>query len=218
MIPDALASIIIGAVKPKAVTGGIVGSAFSALRIGASRGVFTNEAGMGTAGMAHASARVDHPVQQGFMGIMEVFLDTIVICTMTALVILCSGITVPYGNDMGIQITIDAFCNVYGMWVILPLAVAVCCFAFATIIGWGLYGVRCAEYLFGTRMWKCFAIFQGVAVVFGAVVNTGLVWSLSEIANGLMAIPNLLILICLCPELVRLVNEYQKHFLIEESE
>lgn len=209
-IPNAITSIVVGAFSPKAVTGGVIGSAFSALRIGASRGVFTNEAGMGTAGMAHASAEVDHPVRQGLMGIMEVFLDTIVICTMTALVILCSGIDVPYGKDLGVQITTDAFCYVYGSWVNVPLAVAICCFAFATVIGWGLYGVRCAEYLFGARMWKCFAIFQGISVVLGAVLSTGTVWTLSETANGLMAIPNLIILICLCPELVRLVKEYNK--------
>ncbi len=209
-IPDAFASIVIGAVSPRAVTGGVIGSALSALRIGASRGVFTNEAGMGTAGMAHASAQVDHPVQQGLMGIMEVFVDTIVICTMTALVILCSGIEIPYGKDLGVQITADAFTYVYGSWVNIPLAVGICCFAFATVIGWGLYGIRCAEYLFGTRVWKCFAIFQGVSVVLGAVLSTGTVWTLSETANGLMAIPNLIILICLCPELTKLVKEFDK--------
>lgn len=209
-IPGALSSVIVGAFHPKAVTGGVVGSAFVALRIGASRGVFTNEAGMGTAGMAHASAQVEHPVSQGLMGIVEVFLDTIVICTMTALVILCSGIDIPYGKDLGVQITADSFARVYGSWINIPLSVAICCFAFATVIGWGLYGVRCAEYLFGARMWKCFAIFQGISIILGAVLSTGTVWTLSETANGLMAIPNLIILICLCPELVSLVKEYYK--------
>lgn len=209
-IPVAITSIVVGAFSPRAVTGGIIGSVFTALRIGASRGVFTNEAGMGTAGMAHASAQVDHPVRQGLMGIIEVFVDTIVICTMTALVILCSGIDIPYGNDLGVQITANAFSYVYGSWVNVPLAVAICCFAFATVIGWGLYGVRCAEYLFGAKMWKCFAIFQGISVILGAVLSTGTVWTLSETANGLMAIPNLIILFCLCPELVRLVKEYNK--------
>ena len=209
-IPNAIVSIVVSAFCPRAATGGIIGSAFVALRIGASRGVFTNEAGMGTAGIAHASAQVDHPVQQGLMGIMEVFLDTIVICTMTALVILCSGIDIPYGEDLGVQITASAFAQVYGSWINIPLSVAICCFAFATVIGWGLYGVRCAEYLFGARMWKCFAICQGISIVLGAVLSTGTVWNLSETANGLMAIPNLMILICLCPELVRLVKAYNK--------
>lgn len=211
-IPGALQAIVKGAVTPHAVTGGVVGSAFQALRIGASRGVFTNEAGMGTAGMAHASAEVSHPVQQGMMGIIEVFLDTIVICTMTALVILCSGIPIPYGEDLGIVITADAFSRIYGDWVNVPLALALCCFAIATILGWGLYGARCAQYLFGDRSWKGFAVLQAISVVLGAVLNTGTVWSMSETANGLMAIPNLIILIYLSPELSRLTKEYRKKF------
>lgn len=211
-IPSAFSAILKGAFCPEAVTGGILGSTFQALRIGASRGVFTNEAGMGTAGMAHGSAQVSHPVEQGFMGIIEVFLDTIVICTMTALVILCSGISIPYGNDLGIQITADAFSSVYGSWVNIPLALALCCFAFATIIGWGLYGVRCAEYLFGSRVWKYFVVFQAGSVILGAVLSTGTVWSMSETANGLMAIPNLIILTYLSPELFRLINEYKKFY------
>ena len=208
-IPMAFRSIICGAFCPKAVTGGMIGSAFQALRIGTSRGVFTNEAGMGTAGIAHGSADVRHPVQQGLMGIIEVFLDTIVICTMTGLVILCSGITVPYGQDLGIRITADAFTYVYGSWVNVPIAIALCCFAFATMIGWGLYGMRCAQYLFGTQVWKGFALLQAISVVLGAVISTGTVWSLAETANGLMAIPNLIILIFLTPELVQLVKDYQ---------
>lgn len=208
-IPGALSAIVTGAFSPKAVTGGVLGSTFQALRIGASRGVFTNEAGMGTAGIAHASAQVKHPVEQGMMGIIEVFLDTIVICTMTALVILCSGISIPYGHDLGIEITANAFSAVYGSWVHIPLAVALCCFAVATIIGWGLYGARCAEFLFGNRSWRHFVILQAVSVALGAVLSTGTVWSLSETANGLMAIPNLIILLYLSPELIRLTKEYK---------
>ena len=209
LIPTAFSAIIKGAFSPQAVTGGVLGSAFQALRIGASRGVFTNESGMGTAGMAHGAAQVAHPVQQGLMGIIEVFLDTIVICTMTALVILCSGISVPYGQDLGVQITTDAFSYVYGNWITVPLAIALCCFAIATILGWGLYGARCAQFLFGKNVWKPFAIAQCVSIVLGAILNTGTVWSLSETANGLMAIPNLIILIYLSPELRRLVIEYK---------
>ena len=209
VIDDALSAIVKGAFCPEAVTGGVLGSAFQALRVGTSRGVFTNEAGMGTAGIAHGSAQVDHPVQQGLMGIFEVFLDTIVICTMTALVILCSGISIPYGHDEGVQITADAFSRVYGNWVNIPLAIALCCFAVATIIGWGLYGARCAQFLFGDKSWRYFAVFQAASVILGAVLSTGTVWSISETSNGLMAIPNLIILICLCPEIVRLTKEYE---------
>lgn len=208
-IPDAFAAIVTGAFDPKAVTGGVIGSIFIALRVGACRGVFTNEAGMGTAGIAHASAEVSHPTQQGLMGIMEVFIDTIVICTMTALVILCSGISIPYGQDLGIQITANAFSEIYGSWVHIPLAFTLCCLAFATIIGWGLYGTRCAQFLFGEAAWRKFVFLQASSVILGAVLSTGTVWSLSEIANGLMAIPNLIILLYFSPELVKLTINYK---------
>ena len=208
-ITGAFSAILKGAFSPDAVTGGILGSVFTALRVGASRGVFTNEAGMGTAGIAHASARVSHPVEQGLMGIVEVFLDTIVICTMTALMILCSGIPIPYGSDLGIRITGDAFSAVYGRWVHVPLAFALGSLAVATIIGWGLYGARCAQFLFGDRCWRVFSLLQSVSVVLGAVLSTGTVWAMSETANGLMAIPNLIILICFCPQIAKLTTEYK---------
>lgn len=210
VIPEAFAAIIRGAFSPGAVTGGMLGSAFQALRIGASRGVFTNEAGMGTASIAHAAADVEHPVQQGLMGMMEVFLDTIVICTMTALVILCSGIAIPYGLDTGIKLTAQAFSAIYGDWIRIPIALCLCCFAIATILGWGLYGARCAQYLFGDGVWRIFTIAQSVTVVVGAVLGTGTVWMLSETVNGLMAIPNLLALAYLTPEVVRLIKQYRK--------
>lgn len=210
-IPGAFRMIVRGALNPSAATGGILGSAFIALRVGACRGVFTNEAGMGTAGIAHAAADVAHPIQQGLMGIVEVFIDTIVICTMTALVILCSGIPIPYGSDLGIQITANAFSEIYGNWVHIPLALTLCCLAFATIIGWGLYGTRCVQFLFGDDAGRKFAWLQAGSVILGAVLNTGVVWSLSEIANGLMAIPNLIILLYFCPELVRLTVCYKNN-------
>ena len=207
-LPDALKAIVMGAFTPQAATGGVIGSMVVSLRIGVSRGVFTNEAGMGTAGIAHAAAQVRHPVQQGLMGIMEVFLDTIVICTMTALVILVSGVAIPYGEDVGVTLTTQAFSSVYGDWVSVMIAAALCCFAIATVLGWGLYGARCAQFLFGAKVWKKFVLLQGVAVVLGAVLKTSMVWLLSETVNGLMAIPNLIALGCLCPELVKLIGEY----------
>ena len=208
-IPQALVSIVTGAFSPGAVTGGMLGSAFQALRIGVSRGVFTNEAGMGTASIAHASARVSHPAEQGLMGIMEVFLDTIVICTMTALVILCSGVPISFGADVGGVLTTRAFSSVYGDWVTVILAMALCCFAFATVLGWGLYGARCAQFLFGPRAWKPFALLQIVNVIAIAVLETGVIWSLAETVNGLMAVPNLIALVALSPELSRLTIEYK---------
>lgn len=208
-IPAAFSAIVAGAFSPRAVTGGIIGSMFQALRVGTSRGVFTNEAGMGTASIAHASAQVKHPVEQGMMGIIEVFLDTIVICTMTALVILCSGVAIPYGTDMGVTLTVQAFSSVYGDWVSILIALALCCFAFATILGWGLYGARCAQYLFGDTIWKPFVYLQAVVVVISARLGTGVVWTLSELVNGLMAIPNLIALAQLSPELHRLTKDYR---------
>lgn len=208
-VPAAFAAIFRGAFSPKAATGGLIGSVFTSLRTGASRGVFTNEAGMGTASIAHASAVVDHPVQQGFMGIMEVFLDTVVICTMTALAILCSGVQIPYGSDVGIALTTSAFSEVYGNWICIPITLALCCFAIGTVLGWGLYGARCAQFLFGEKAWKPFVLLQGLTVILGAVMNTGVVWMLSETVNGLMAIPNLLALAFLSPELIKLINDYR---------
>jgi len=209
-IPAAFASIVQGALSPRAVTGGMLGSAFQALRVGCSRGVFTNEAGMGTASIAHASAQVSHPAEQGLMGIMEVFLDTILICTLTALVILVSGVPVPYGVDAGAELTTRAFAEVYGGLASITLALALVCFAVATVLGWGYYGARCAEFLFGPRAWKWFALAQTVTVVLSAVMDTGTVWQLSETVNGLMAIPNLIVLAVLTPEIVRLTKEYKK--------
>lgn len=209
MIGKAFKSIIYGAFNPLAVTGGILGSTFQALRVGASRGVFTNEAGMGTAAIAHAAADVDYPAEQGLMGIMEVFLDTILICTLTALVILCSGVDIPYGTDAGVLLTTDAFSQIYGNWITIPISVALCCFAFATILGWGLYGARCAQYLFGEKVWKPYALMQVLVVIVGAVMNTGTVWLIAEIVNGLMAIPNLFALAWLSPELAKLTAQFR---------
>lgn len=207
-VPGAFQAIIRGALSPRAVTGGAIGSAFRALSVGCSRGVFTNEAGMGTASIAHASAEVSHPAEQGLMGIMEVFLDTIVICTMTALAILCSGVSIPYGEDVGGDLTTAAFTAVLGDWVSLFLSMFLTCFAFATVLGWGLYGARCGEYLFGPGAWKGFAVVQTVAVVLAAVMKTETVWQLAETVNGLMAIPNLIALLWLSPELKQLTKEY----------
>lgn len=209
-VPAAFLSIWNGAFSPAAVTGGAIASGFTALRVGCSRGIFTNEAGMGTASMAHAAAEVRHPGEQGLMGIMEVFLDTQLICTLTALVILSSEVPIPYGLDAGGRLTLDAFTRVCGAWAAPVLAGALCCFAFATILGWGLYGLRCAQYLFGPGCRVPFALLQSLTVVAAAVLGTGTVWLLSETVNALMAIPNCLALAYLSPELIRLTKEYER--------
>lgn len=209
-VGEAFVSIINGAFSPKAVTGGAVGSAFTALRVGAARGVFTNEAGMGTAAIAHGASNVDDPCEQGLMGIMEVFLDTIVICTMTALVILSSGIPIQYGTDTGGTITSLAFNKIYGDWICIPISLCLSCFAIATVLGWGLYGARCAQFLFGETVWNRFVFLQAITVVIGAVLNTGTVWMLSELFNGLMAIPNLIALAWLSPQLLKITKQYKE--------
>ena len=183
-----------------------MGSVFVALRTGASRGVFTNEAGMGTASIAHAASEVKDPTEQGLMGIMEVFIDTIVICTMTAMVILCSGVTIPYGKDVGVELTTNAFSAVMGQWVCIPITIALCLFAFATVLGWGLYGIRCAQFLFGDGSWKSFVCLQSVTAVISSVIGTGTVWLLAETVNGLMAIPNLIVLAFLAPQLKKMTK------------
>lgn len=207
--PSAIISIVQGAFTPSAVTGGVVGSTFCALRVGISRGVFTNEAGMGTAAIAHAGADVVSPIQQGLMGIMEVFLDTIIICTMTALAILCSGVTIPYGNDVGVLLTANAFSSIYGSWVNFLLMMFLCLFAFATMLGWGLYGIRCAQYLFGESSCRWLVVLQSVAIVLSTLLDTGTVWMLSETVNGLMVIPNLIMLCILMPKCVKIINDYR---------
>lgn len=209
-IPGALLGILRGAFTPGAVTGGAVGSFVMTMRIGVSRGVFTNEAGMGTAAIAHGSAEVDHPVQQGLMGIMEVFLDTIVICTMTALVILCSGVDIAYGTDVGVELSGAAFAAVLGGWARPVIGLSLCLFAFATILGWGVYGARCAQFLFGKDVWNRFAWMQAGIILISAMLSTGTVWRLAEIVNGLMAIPNLIALAVCSPELRRLIIDYRK--------
>ncbi len=209
LIGQAFSAILQGAFSPRALTGGMIGSGFRALRVGISRGIFTNEAGMGTASIAHGASEVRHPAEQGMMGILEVFLDTIVICTMTALVILTSGVAIPYGTEPGGSLTGAAFGAVYGTGVSAFLALALCAFAFATILGWSLYGGRCAQYLFGNRAWKWFALLQMGVAVLGAVTETGLVWALSEVFNGLMAVPNLFALVMLSPELRDITRDYK---------
>ncbi|RGG34604.1 sodium:alanine symporter family protein [Roseburia sp. AF22-2LB] len=207
-IPTVFSSIIRGAFDPAAVTGGAVGSFFMSMKKGVSRGIFSNEAGLGTGSIAHACADTRKPVKQGFFGIFEVFVDTIVICTLTALVILCSGVPVGYGAAAGAELTISGFTSVYGGWVSIFTAVAMCCFAFSTIIGWGLYGTRCIEFLFGSRANKPFMLLYSLVAIVGATMNLGLMWSIAETFNGLMVIPNLIAVFLLSGVVVKMVKDY----------
>lgn len=208
-VPQVFGSIIEGAFRPSAVTGGIVGSFFMSMKKGVSRGIFSNEAGLGTGSIAHACADTKAPVRQGFFGIFEVFTDTIVICTLTALVILCSGIPVAYGQAAGAELTISGFTSTYGNWVSIFTAIAMCCFAFSTIIGWGLYGARCIEFLFSSKVIMPFMVVYSLVAILGATVDLGLLWSIAETFNGLMSIPNLVALFLLSGTVVKLVREYR---------
>lgn len=207
-IPGVFASIVSGAFNPAAFTGGVVGSLFLSMKKGVSRGIFSNEAGLGTGSIAHACADTHKPVQQGLFGIFEVFMDTFVICTLTALVVLCSGVAVPYGKVVGAELTISGFIHAYGGWVSLFTAIAMCCFAFSTIIGWGLYGSRCVEFLFGHRAVKIYTVLYALVAVAGATMDLGMVWGISETFNGLMAIPNLIAVFLLAPVVLKLLKEY----------
>lgn len=207
-IPAVFASIIEGAFHPSAVTGGVIGSFFLSMKKGVSRGIFSNEAGLGTGSIAHACADTRKPVKQGLFGIFEVFADTIVICTLTALVILCSGVSVPYGEAAGAELTIAGFTATYGNWVSIFTAVAMCCFAFSTILGWGLYGARCIEFLFDAKVIKPFMVAYSLVAILGATVELGLLWSIAETFNGLMAIPNLIAVFLLSGTVVKMTKEY----------
>ena len=207
-VPTVFKEIVEGAFSPASVTGGVVGSFFMSMKKGVSRGIFSNEAGLGTGSIAHACADTRKPVKQGFFGIFEVFVDTIVICTLTALVILCSEVPITYGQAAGAELTISGFTATYGNWVSLFTAVAMCCFAFSTIIGWGLYGARCIEFLFGTKVNKPFMFVYSLVAIVGATLDLGLLWSIAETFNGLMAIPNLIAVFLLSGVVVKLVREH----------
>ena len=207
-VPSVFASIVEGAFSPASVTGGVVGSFFLSMKKGVSRGIFSNEAGLGTGSIAHACADTKKPVKQGFFGIFEVFTDTIVICTLTALVILCSGTPVGYGEAAGAELTISGFTSTYGNWVSIFTAIALCCFAFSTIIGWGLYGARCVEFVFTTKVVKPFMIVYALVAILGATVDLGIIWGIADTCNGLMSIPNLIALFLLSGTVAKLVKDY----------
>lgn len=209
-IPLMFSWIFEGAFRPSAVTGGVVGSFFLSMKKGVSRGIFSNEAGLGTGSIAHACADTRKPVKQGFFGVFEVFADTIVICTLTAFVILCSGVPISYGSQAGAELTIQGFTMSYGNWVSIFTAVSMCCFAFSTIIGWGLYGARCIEFLLTEKAIRPFMVVYSLVALLGATVDLGLVWGIAETFNGLMAIPNLIALFLLSGTVVRLVREYKE--------
>lgn len=206
-VPGVFAQIVSGAFTPRAATGGIIGSMFLSMKRGVSRGIFSNEAGLGTGSIAHACADTDNAVHQGMFGIFEVFMDTIVICTLTGLVILLAAPNISYGLAAGAELTISGFTATYGGWVSILTAIAMCCFAFSTIIGWGLYGSRCIEFLGGEKFVRPFLVVYSFVSIVGATMNLGLLWDISDTFNGLMAVPNLIALLMLSGHVKKLAIE-----------
>lgn len=211
-LPTALAAILKGAFHPASVAGGLAGIGIkTALTKGVGRGIFSNEAGLGSAPIAHAAADVNHPVKQGIYGVFEVFMDTIVVCTMTALVVLLGvGVqNIEYGNDIGANLTIMGFESVFGTGV-PAVAVAVCLslFALSTVLTWALYGTRCVEYLFGHQASKVYQIIFCLFACIAGTVELNLAWAIADTLNGLMAIPNLIALALLSPTVIKLSKEY----------
>lgn len=203
-VPAVFAMIFKSAFTPQAATGGIIGSMFLSMKKGVSRGIFSNEAGLGTGSIAHACADTNNAVHQGMFGIFEVFMDTIVICTLTGLVILLGAPNIVYGQAAGAELTISGFTATYGGWVSIFTAVAMCCFAFSTIIGWGLYGSRCIEFLGGEKLVRPFLVAYSFVSIIGATINLGLLWDIADTFNGLMAIPNLIALLILSGQVKKL--------------
>ena len=211
-VPAAFSAIFVGAFNPKAVAGGVAGATIkTAITKGVGRGIFSNEAGLGSAPIAHAAADVEDPVEQGIYGVFEVFMDTIVVCTMTSMVVLLGvGVNnIEYGVDKGAALTIEGFKSVFG-GTIPAVVVAICLtlFALSTMLTWGLYGTRCFEFLFGSKAVKIYQLVFVVFVVVGATMELQVAWNIADTLNGLMAIPNLIAVLVLCPVVAKLTKEH----------
>jgi len=205
-VPGALANIVTGAFTGTAATGGFAGAAvWAALRFGVARGVFSNEAGLGSAPIAHAAAQTNSPVRQGTVGMMGTFIDTIVVCTMTALVIVLTGAWET--GESGAALTSMAFNQGIpgGHWVV---TFGMIFFAFTTIVAWSYYGERSAEFLFGVKVIMPYRYLWVVLLVLGAVANLELIWLIADVLNALMAIPNLIALLALSGTVFAVTREY----------
>lgn len=207
-VPQAFALIFKDAFKPTAALGGFAGSTIlMSMKYGVARGVFSNEAGLGSAPVAHAAATVDHPVQQAMYGVFEVFVDTIVICTMTALVIMTTGVW--NCGKTGAELSMYAFeTGLPGTWGKLILTVGLALFAYSTIVGWSYYGEKYIEFLFGPKAKLPYRIIFLPFIVVGAVGGLSELWDLADTLNGLMAIPNLIGILLLSGVVRRLTKEY----------
>ncbi len=209
-IGDAFGEIFSGAFSMRSVGGGVMGYGISrAMRFGVARGVFSNEAGLGSSVMVHSSSDAKEPVTQGMWGIFQVFFDTIVICTLTALVILTTGANLQSGLE-GVNITIYAFESVLGKWGSYIVSIGIVMFAFSTILGWSVYGSRAAEYIGGKKLTAVYKIIFLAMTFIGAVSSIQLVWDLSDTFNGLMALPNLIGLLLLSGTVFKITKNYEQ--------
>ena len=209
-LPSAFGAIFAGAfASPKAPLGGVAGYVMMrAMRYGIARGVFSNEAGLGSAPIAHAASRTKDPVQQGLWGIFEVFVDTIVICTLTSLVVLTAGL---FGGEVsGAPLVMASFSQHYGTFGGIFVSVGVLCFAGSTLLGWSYYGQQCLGYLTkNNKAWDLiYKIIFSLLTIVGAVGGLTLVWDIADTLNGLMAIPNLIALLLLSKVVLTLTKEY----------
>ncbi len=211
MLPQALDLIFTHAFSPIAAQGGFAGAAvWAALRFGVARGVFSNEAGLGSAPIAHAAAQTHSPVRQGLVAMLGTFLDTLVICTITGLVIVSSGAWT--GGESGAALTSQAFATALPSFGNYLVAIALAIFAFTTIIGWSFYGERCVEFLFGTKAVAPYRVAWIIAIPLGATLSLDFVWLVADTLNAMMAIPNLIALALLSPVVFKLTREYfEKH-------
>lgn len=207
-IPHAFGLIFGQAFTGTAAVGGFAGVAVAqGVRFGIARGVFTNEAGLGSSPIAHAAATTDHPVRQGLWGVFEVFVDTLVICSITALTILTSGVWET--GETGAALTTMAFSKgLPGEWGGMIVSIGILLFAFSTILGWEYYGERCAEYLFGPRVIVFYKVLWIPFIVVGAIGGLELLWDIADTLNGLMAIPNLIGVFALSGIVIRLTKEF----------
>ena len=207
MIPAAFGLIFSHAFSPAAAVGGFAGAAVrNAIRYGIARGVFSNEAGLGSAPIAHAAAKTDHPVRQGLWGVLEVFLDTIVICSLTALTILVTGVWET--GKSGPALTTRAFNEGLPGLGGYIVAISITLFAYSTVIGWSFYGEKCVEFLFGGQAGRIYRYIYLPFIVVGAVGGLTLVWDIADTLNGLMALPNLIALLALSGTVVSLTKEF----------
>ena len=211
-IPHVFAMIFQGAFTPEGVTGGAVGITVKlCITWGVKRGVFSNEAGLGSAPIAHAASSESNPVKQGLYGIFEVFMDTIVICTLSGLTILLTAdkIGLTYGKDPGTAINAAALGTVFGSKIgALIIAIGLSLFALSTVLSWGLYGTRCWEFILGTKAIKPYQIIFTLIVIVGATMDLGLAWDIADTLNGLMAIPNLIGVLVLSGVVVKTTKEF----------